>query len=84
MELAENVGWHGLLVLFAIPVATLAYWRVARPDVSLASAAISASAAALLAAVAESLPVRLTDNLRVGVAAAVGMIGVHVAFLGWS
>jgi hypothetical protein len=57
---------------------------VARPDVSLASAAISASAAALLAAVAESLPVRLTDNLRVGVAAAVGMIGVHVAFLGWS
>lgn len=77
--------WAGTLTfcLLAGPLAVLAYWNEARPAVSLATAAACGLAAVLAGAAAESLPVRLTDNLRVGVAAATGVVLSHLVVLGW-
>jgi len=68
--------WVGLLcfVLCAVPLATVAYWGEAQPAVPLSVAAICGATAAGLAAVAESLRSRIDDNVRVSVAAAVGVV----------
>ena len=41
-----------------------------------------AGAAVILAAIAESLPSRINDNIRVGAAAAVGVISMQAVLLG--
>lgn len=63
--------WMGTtcFVLAAAPTAALAYWLLADPPQSFTVALISTTVTAIVAAIAESLPVRLTDNLRVGVSA---------------
>lgn len=73
--------WMGTLgfVLCAAPVAALAYWIEARPEVSLGLAIACGSAAAIAGAIAESAPSKITDNLRVGVAAAVAVAATHFA-----
>ncbi len=75
-------SWAGTLsfVLFAAPLAALAYWIEARPVVPFALAALCATSAAVAGAIAESLPTRLTDNLRIGVAAMVAVAAAHFAF----
>jgi dolichol kinase len=68
--------WMGSLcfMLLAAPIAILAYWGEARPAVSWSAAVICGTAGAVLGGVAESLPSRIDDNLRVSVAAAVGVV----------
>ncbi len=69
--------WVGLgaFLILAAPVAILAFWKEAgNPEVSLSAAAICGSSAVVLAAFAESLRSRIDDNLRVGLAAAVGVV----------
>jgi phytol kinase len=68
--------WAGLVcfLLVSIPVSGIVYWGEARPGVPFADAALCGVAAAVPAAVAETLRVRMNDNLRVGVAAAVGVV----------
>jgi hypothetical protein len=46
-------------------------------------AIIVGATAVALAAIAESLPTKLTDNLRSGVAAAVGVVAGHAAMTWW-
>ncbi len=68
--------WAGVLgfVIISAPIATLAFWLEAKnPDVSLLLAAICCGVTSLLAAVAESWRTQLTDNLRVGLTAAIGI-----------
>jgi farnesol kinase len=74
-------SWAGSIAFVAVsgPVATLAYWGEARPDVPLGLAAICGFSAAIAGSVAESLPVSLTDNLRVGVAALLAVVASHFA-----
>ena len=79
-------SWAGTLSFFlvAAPIAALAYWVEARPAAPLTLAILCGAAAAVAGAVAESLPMRLTDNLRVGVAASLAVVATHftaVAFL---
>lgn len=74
-------------VAVAAPLATLAYWAEARTptmsSVPLALAAICGVSAALVGSVAESWPTRLTDNLRVGVSAALAVVVAHFASVGF-
>ncbi|MEZ6049046.1 MAG: phosphatidate cytidylyltransferase [Planctomycetaceae bacterium] len=70
-------SWAGCIsfVLVAGPVATYLFYQVAKPSVSLPVALFCAGTATVLAAIAESIDTKLTDNLRVGLAAAVGVMG---------
>ena len=64
-------SWAGTIgfVVFAAPIASLAFWMEAQnPDVPFLLAAICCTIASVAAALAESWPTGLTDNLRVGVA----------------
>lgn len=56
--------------------ATYSYWGEARPAVSLGTVYFICCVAALCAGIAESLPVRLNDNFRVGVTALVAGIAM--------
>lgn len=60
-------------MLFGIPVATAAYWFSAQTAVTWGESVSIVTAAALAAAVAESIPSSIDDNLRVGTAAAMVM-----------
>lgn len=75
-------SWIGSLsfVLLGGFMGMLVYWGEARPVVSWSLAAAVAFSSAGVAALAESLPMRLNDNLRVGTAAAI-MGGVLTYFL---
>lgn len=77
--------WFGTLSFVAVsaPLSALAYWILADGagrDVGVAIAC--GTAAALAGAIAESLPVKLTDNLRVGVAALLTVSLVQSATVG--
>lgn len=67
----------------AAPLATLAYWAEARPAMPLGVAVICGSVAALAGAAAESLPTRISDNFRVGLASATAVIVAHFAAIQW-
>lgn len=69
-------SWAGLMafVLLAVPMATLAYWGEAHPRVTWTAALACGSAAGITAAAAESLAVRIDDNLRVSFTAAVAVV----------
>jgi farnesol kinase len=78
-------SWAGMFsfVLFSAPVAALAYWVEARnPDAPLLLAIACATAASVAGAIAESLRTQITDNLRVGIAASLGVVAAHYAFAG--
>jgi farnesol kinase len=55
------------------PLASLAFWLEARPGVQVWQAAVCGLAAAGAGAMAESVPSRITDNARVGLAAGLGV-----------
>lgn len=84
--------WSGLLSFLAvgIPLASVIYWgetyfnpeSLEYQQVPFSTAVCCASVAVTLAALAESLPSRVNDNIRVGVASAVGLITMHALLLG--
>lgn len=77
-------SWSGAagFVLCATPLAALIYWGEARPGVSPATALACTAPAVLVAALAESLPSRINDNIRVGLAAAMTIVPLHAMFVG--
>lgn len=81
----RDKSWAGLaaFMLCSIPLATLAYWAEARPGVALPLACACVAPAVLVAALAESLPVRVNDNIRVGVSAGLTIVTTHAMFVGW-
>ena len=81
----RDKSWAGLaaFLLCAIPLATLVYWAEARPGVALSLACACVAPAVLMAALAESLPLRINDNIRVGVTAGLTMLATHAMFVGW-
>jgi dolichol kinase len=81
----RSKSWSGFVafLLCAIPLSTVAYWGEARPGVPLAVALACVTPAVLVAALAESLPVRMNDNIRVGVAAGLTIALTHGMFVGW-
>lgn len=67
--------WAGLaaFLFLAAPLGSLAFWAEARPAVTFSQALISGCAAAAAAGIAESLPSRVNDNLRIVGAALAGV-----------
>jgi dolichol kinase len=78
----SDKSWAGLFafLLCSIPLAAFVYWGEARPQVSPSMALACVAPAALAAAFAESLPMRLNDNIRVGVTAGLMMLLTHKFF----
>jgi dolichol kinase len=78
-------SWAGTLsfALIAGPLAVVAYHLEAGAGTSWAAAALCGMGACLCGAVAESLPTRLSDNLRVGLAAAVAAGVMHYGVAPW-
>lgn len=77
--------WAGFIGFIAvgIPYSALIYWGEARPHVSFPLCLLISGVATILAAVCESLSSRIDDNVRVGVASAVGLILAQSIFGGW-
>lgn len=63
--------------------ASFNYWVDARPTVPISIALLIGGTAALMGAIAESLPIRSHDNFRVGTTAALTGLLMHVLILGW-
>jgi dolichol kinase len=85
-------SWSGLLsfVAGATFMASLVYWGetnfnpwASPPIVPFHSALAVGGTASLAGAVVESLPLRLNDNVSVGITASLAMIAAHAAFVGW-
>jgi dolichol kinase len=74
-------SWAGTLsfAFVAGPLAVLAYHLEAGAGTSWLAAALCGMGACLCGSIAESLPMRLSDNLRVGLAAAVAAGVMHYA-----
>jgi dolichol kinase len=78
-------------ILVATPMAALIYWCQAHdvyavsnfPRVNVEQALLGAFAAAVAAALVESLPMRTNDNLRVGVTAAAVIVLFQWLVVGW-
>jgi dolichol kinase len=77
--------WAGLCCFLVAGTlgGTLNYWIDARPAVDIGVIFSIGAAAALTGAIAESLPFRSHDNLRVGVTAALTGLLMHTLLLGW-
>jgi dolichol kinase len=78
-------SWVGLTAFLVCggSLATLAYWFEARPGVSPLLALTCVMPAVFAAALAESLPVRLNDNIRVGVTGGLAMLMTQSVLVGW-
>ena len=77
-------SWAGMLAFvgFGGYLASLAYWAESQPRASWSIALTCGFAAAVVAAVAESLPSRVNDNVRVGIASAVTAVATHAMVVG--
>lgn len=78
-------SWIGLSAFLtcSIPLGTLVYWGVSRPGVPFETALACVVPAVLAAALAESLPTRLNDNIRVGVTGGLTIVATHAMFVGY-
>ncbi len=77
-------SWAGTFAFvgFGGYLASLAYWAESQPRASWSIALTCGFAAAVVAAVAESLPSRVNDNVRVGIASAVTAVTTHAMVVG--
>ena len=80
-----NKTWAGLgsFVVAGSMAAATYYWMEARPSVGFLMAMAIAAPAAILGAIAESLPIRSHDNFRVGIVAALTGLTMHILLMGW-
>ncbi len=76
--------WSGFLAFigFGGGLSSLAYVMEAQPAIHWLPALLCGFAAATVAAMAESIPSRINDNVRVGFAASVTAVVVHAAVVG--
>lgn len=83
--------WSGFVafLLFGAPLAALMYWQETHnlealtPGVTYSTALLCCGVATFIAAVAESIPSRINDNIRVGVTAILAMAISQTLFVGW-
>lgn len=83
-------SWSGAVgfVLIGLPVAAVVYWQETHnleaigPGVTLAQACLCVSPAVVLAMLAESIDIKLNDNIRVGVVAVLMLAIMHAAMFG--
>lgn len=80
----QDKSWAGTLAFvgFGGYLASLAYWAESQPRANWSIALTCGFTAAIVAAIAESLPSRVNDNVRVGIASAVTAVTTHAMFVG--
>lgn len=78
-------SWAGFLcfLVSAAPWSATVYWAESNPAVFFGPAMAAGLLATTLAAIAESVRSRIDDNIRVGIAASVGMLISQTLFFGW-
>ena len=78
-------SWAGFtsFIVCSVPIGVAVYLGEARPNVTIFQALACVTPAVVAAAFAESLPMRLNDNVRVGTTAAVTIVLTHAIFVGW-
>ncbi len=76
--------WSGSLafVAFGGVLSSLAYWAESQPQALTWQALACGFTAAIVASFAESLPSRVNDNVRVGIASAVTAVATHAMVVG--
>ena len=80
-------GFLGFLMV-GLPVTALIYWGESHnlealgPAATASQALLIAAAGVVAGAIAESLPSRINDNIRVGVASATALVVAHAAVIG--
>lgn len=76
--------WAGFVsfLVAGVPMATVLYWGESQPLADWSTAFICGTTAACLGAIAESLPSRINDNIRVGIAAVLGVVSAHALTVG--
>lgn len=81
----RDKSWAGFLcfLVFAAPWSATVYWAESNPAVFFAPAFAAGLLATFIAAIAESVRSRIDDNIRVGAAAAAGMLLSQTIFFGW-
>lgn len=77
--------WAGLFCFLgaSIPIATFYIWAETQPAIAPPIALFCASCAAAAGVLAESVPSKINDNLRVGVAALITLLAVEWFVFGW-
>ncbi|GAB4140827.1 MAG: hypothetical protein Tsb009_10370 [Planctomycetaceae bacterium] len=86
-----NKSWSGLMGFLVVGTiaASVIYWgethnlEATTPGVSFFTAFLYAAITVTVAALAESMPSRMNDNIRVGVAASVAIILLHFGVIDW-
>jgi phytol kinase len=78
-------SWAGAMafVLVGLPLATSIYWFGSTVHPTVAAALLCVGPAVLMAALVESLPFRLNDNVFVGISAAATLIAMQGLVVGW-
>jgi dolichol kinase len=81
----RHKSWSGLaaFMVCSVPLASFIYWAEARPGVSFPIALCCVAPAVAVAAAAESLPLRLNDNIRVGASSGLTILLTHGMFVGY-
>ncbi len=81
----KQKSWAGFLcfLTFAVPWSAMVYWGESRPAVSFSMALFVGGTATLFAAICESIKSGIDDNIRVGAAAAAGIVTTHFAAAAW-
>lgn len=77
-------SWIGstAFIIGSLPLAVLAFWLQTRPSISLGIAMACILPAVVLAAIAESLPSRINDNIRIGIVSAVTIVVLDHLLIG--
>jgi phytol kinase len=81
----RHKSWAGAaaFILMGLPLATSIYWFASASHPTVAVALLCVAPAVLIAAIVESLPIRVNDNIFVGVSSAVMMIAMQGFIVGW-
>ena len=77
-------SWAGTacFVLIGGPLASLAYWAESQPKAEWLTALSCGMVAATMSAIIESLPVKINDNIRVGISSAICLVAMHAWLVG--
>lgn len=67
----------------SLPAAVWTFWALSEPACSISTALFCGTASAVVAAVAESIPSSINDNIRVSVSAALTLLALRGLFDSW-
>lgn len=86
----KTISGLACFVLVGVPMASIIYWgethnlEARGPAAGWSTALVCGGAATVAAAIVESLPSSINDNIRVGVTAAATVAAAHGIMVGWS